>query len=56
LINSIDVGHHNWLNFNLSDEDKIDLFIRGAKAAGEFLKGFDWEEYKEQRRRFIIKN
>lgn len=46
LIKKIDVGEHNWLNFSISDEDKLDLFLRGAKAAAEFLGEFKWEEYK----------
>lgn len=53
LITKVDVGSHNWLNFSMSDEEKIDLFIRGAKAAGEFLKKFDWEEYKKIRESMI---
>lgn len=53
LIAKIDVGEHNWLNFSISDEDKIDLFIRGANAAANFLIKFDWEGYKEIRRKMI---
>lgn len=33
----IDSGGHNWLNFYLSEADKIDLFVRGARAAKAFL-------------------
>lgn len=46
LIGYIDTGTHNWLNFGLTDDAKIDLFIRGAQAASSFLKSFDWEKYK----------
>jgi len=46
LLEKIDVGKHNWLNFAMSDNDKIDLFVRGAKAAGSFLRRFNWEKYK----------
>lgn len=49
------VGPHNWLNFNLSDEDKVDLFERGAKAAASFLRKFDWEKYKDVRRGLLKK-
>lgn len=49
LIQKIDIGDHNWLNFSISDEDKIDLFCRGAKAADEFLRKFNWEKYKKIR-------
>jgi NTE family protein len=53
LVHHILIGDHNWLNFGLSDNDKIDLFRRGAVAAGEFLRKFDWKEYK--RRREVIR-
>jgi NTE family protein len=46
LLEKIDVGQHNWLNFAMSDEDKFDLFVRGAKAAANFLRKFDWGKYK----------
>lgn len=36
-VRSIDTGAINWLNFNLSDEDKIELFFRGALTAAIFL-------------------
>lgn len=49
LVKHIDIGHHDWLNFNLSEEDKIDLFRRGAVAAGQFLRSFDWPKYKKLR-------
>ncbi len=49
LIQKIDTGEHNWLNFSISDEDKIDLFKRGAEAADIFLRKFDWEDYKKIR-------
>lgn len=53
LIQKIDIGEHNWLNFSISDEDKLDLFIRGARAADEFLRKFDWNKYKEIREELI---
>jgi NTE family protein len=55
LIQKIDIGEHNWLNFSISDEDKLDLFIRGATAAEEFLRKFNWEEYKKIRESLIRK-
>ncbi|MGJ3234372.1 patatin-like phospholipase family protein [Marivirga sp.] len=39
----------NWLDFNMTEEDKIKLFERGATKAIEFLETFDWEDYKKQR-------
>ena len=53
LIINIDVGTHDWLNFALTDEDKIDLFKRGANAAAIFLRKFDWKEYKKKRENLI---
>lgn len=54
LIGSIDVGDHNWLNFGISNEHKLDLFRRGAMAASTFLQRFDWEKYKQIRRKQIL--
>jgi NTE family protein len=49
LIGYIDIGSHNWLDFGLTDDAKVDLFIRGAQKAAEFLNRFNWEEYKKVR-------
>jgi NTE family protein len=49
LVTMIDTGPHNWLNFALSDADKVDLLARGAKAAADFLCGFEWANYKKIR-------
>ncbi|MEO6844176.1 MAG: patatin-like phospholipase family protein [Ginsengibacter sp.] len=48
-IGKIPLSDYNWLNFFLTDEDKINMFLLGAKAATEFLIDFDWESYKNQR-------
>lgn len=50
LVTMIDTGNHNWLNFAIADGDMVDLFARGAKAAADFLCGFDWPKYKEIRK------
>ncbi|MBC7863813.1 MAG: patatin-like phospholipase family protein [Bacteroidia bacterium] len=50
LIGYIDTDGHNWLNFNLTDEAQVDLFIRGARTAAAFLNSFNWAEYKEIRK------
>lgn len=52
LVTYIDTGDHNWLNFNLTEEDQMDLFVRGARAACDFLQKFDWDEYKKIRRTY----
>jgi len=50
LVSCIGTGSHNWLNFGMSDDDKLDLFKKGAAEADRFLREFDWAEYKEIRR------
>lgn len=45
-IGTIPLAGYNWLNFFLKDEDKIAMFIKGAEAARDFLKDFDWQAYK----------
>ncbi len=49
LIGFIDSGDYNWLDFSISDEGKLDLFVRGARAAASFLKNFNWDAYKQLR-------
>ena len=46
LVEYIDVEGFNWINFNISDEEKLRLFRQGAEAASRFLRRFDWAEYK----------
>jgi NTE family protein len=63
-IGRVDVTGINWLNFNISDKEKLELFRRGAEAAARFFLGpdpkpgeeglestggFNWEYYKVQR-------
>ncbi|HCY43778.1 MAG TPA: esterase [Prolixibacteraceae bacterium] len=55
LIEKIDVGDHDWLNFGITDAAKLDLFKRGAQAAERFLRKFDWLEYKKVRAQLIPK-
>lgn len=49
LLEKIDIGNHDWLNFAIDDEAKIDLFVRGAQAAAKFVRRFDWKKYKQLR-------
>ncbi len=49
LIEHVHVGDHSWLNFQITNADKKDLFVRGAQAAGRFLQKFNWDEYKRIR-------
>lgn len=39
----------NWLNFGMSEERQQELFLLGAKKGLEFLKDFNWKEYKKVR-------
>lgn len=50
LICNIDAdGKFNWLNFNMSKDEQVELFRLGAQKAIEFLRKFDWEKYKQTR-------
>ncbi|MCP4451894.1 MAG: hypothetical protein GY809_10560 [Planctomycetes bacterium] len=51
LVTQIPTGSHNWLDFFLTPEAKVDLFARGVQAAATWLKGFKWKEYKQLRRK-----
>jgi NTE family protein len=48
-IGKIPLSDYNWLNFFMKDQDKIDMFVLGAKAATKFLIAFDWKQYKNDR-------
>ncbi len=48
-IGKVPLSEYNWLNFFLKPEDKINMFMAGAKAATDFLIGFDWKAYKDNR-------
>ncbi|HUS00471.1 MAG TPA: patatin-like phospholipase family protein [Chitinophagaceae bacterium] len=48
-IGTIKLSEYNWLNFFLSDKDKVDMFVKGAEAATKFLTRFNWERYKNAR-------
>lgn len=50
LVAMIDTGDHNWLDFTMADQAKLDLFARGAQAAAKFLCEFNWEKYKTIRK------
>jgi NTE family protein len=48
-IGKIPLAEFNWLNFFISDQDKLKMFIRGAEAARDFLLTFDWPQYQKER-------
>ena len=49
LVAYIDTGKHGWLDFDMQDEAKLDLFLCGAHAAANFLRRFNWAGYKQVR-------
>lgn len=54
IICSIDAdSKYNWLDFNMPDDKKKSLFLLGATKAIEFLEKFNWEEYKEIRKKIL---
>lgn len=54
IICSIDAdSQYNWLDFNMPDDKKKSLFLLGATKAIDFLEKYNWEEYKEIRKKLI---
>jgi NTE family protein len=49
LVSFIDTNDYSWIDFNVSDKTKVDLFVEGARAAKSFLQHFDWKAYKKTR-------
>jgi NTE family protein len=50
LVATVDTAQHSWLQFDMSNEEKLDLFRHGVEAAATFLEGFNWEHYKRVRK------
>ena len=48
-IGKIPLADFNWLNFFISKEEKIRMFVRGAQAGRDFLMTFDWKKYQDER-------
>ena len=53
LVQWIPAEGFNWLDFGMSDPEKVNLFVHGAEEAQKFLKGFNWESYKKLRQSMI---
>ncbi len=53
-VGKVPVADYNWLNFFLTNEQKIDLFAIGAEAAKKFLDEFNWSHYKGDRQTFFL--
>jgi len=49
LVAFIHTEGHNWLDFAIEPDAKIDLFARGVDAAIDFLMRFEWDDYKKTR-------
>jgi len=49
LVAHIPTNNYNWLDFNMSDEDKFSLFREGVETGAKFLDDFEWEYYKQLR-------
>jgi NTE family protein len=47
-IGTVPLEGYGWLNFFLKDNEKIEMFVLGAKAATKFLLEFDWDDYKKE--------
>lgn len=56
LVESINVERFNWLDFEISDEDKVGLFKQGAEAAARFLRRFEWFNYKNDIKSTILQD
>ena len=48
-IGKIYLSEFNWLNFFVTEEEKIKMFVKGAQAASDFLINFDWRAYQQGR-------
>lgn len=51
LIAFIDTRGHDWLNFSMSEKEKVELFSKGVAEAWAFLNRFKWDAYKAMRSR-----
>jgi NTE family protein len=49
-VSDIVINDISWLNFFMTEKQKVDLFNYGARAACIFLKSFNWTEYKRERK------
>ncbi len=54
-VHNIDVSKFNWLDFSMSDEQKLKLFEQGVIAGTKFLEDFNWREYKSARKELYVK-
>ncbi|MEP7375898.1 MAG: patatin-like phospholipase family protein [Chitinophagaceae bacterium] len=48
-IAEVNCNPSNWLNFEMTETEKKALYNKGFAAGIEFLKRFEWDEYKKDR-------
>lgn len=41
----------NWLDFEIDKDEQVKMFLSGARQAVKFLSDFNWEKYKETRKK-----
>jgi len=46
-IGEVNMTDHDWLNFFMDKTEKVEMFVKGVKAADKFLREFDWAAYKK---------
>jgi NTE family protein len=54
-IGKVNMYGYNWLNFFMTDQEKIDMFAIGVAAAKDFLIRFKWDEYMEERKEYMAR-
>lgn len=47
-IGEVNMTGYDWLNFFMGKEEKVEMFVKGVKAADKFLREFDWAAYKKE--------
>ena len=53
LVYCLDTEGFNWLDFNMPDAEKLRLFETGVRGAANFLRTFNWEDYKKLRQALL---
>lgn len=56
LVAYIDTQEISWLDFAMPDATKLRLFRMGAQTAIDFLRDFNWTDYKRVRRNLVQAN
>ena len=54
VVEYIRVDDFDWLDFGISEKNKIALFKRGAESAARFLRRFEWKRYKDTLNRNLL--